>query len=64
MIAQKATTVDGITMLRFLLVMLPLFVGSLTSEQRAKSVDLRDGSALTIVRAATLRQKLQIKLVI
>ena len=37
-----------------------LLVGCLTSQQHAGY--LRDGSAQTIVRAATLRQKLQVKL--
>ena len=37
-----------------------LFVGRLTSQQQA-SVS-RDGSALTVLRAATVRYKLQIRL--
>ena len=39
-----------------------LLVGYLTSQQFVSFIFLRDGSALTSVRAATLRQKLQIKL--
>ena len=54
---------SAIRMLLLLLLLLLSFLGSLTFPATC-SVDLRDGSAQTTVRAATLGQKFQIKLAI